>query len=427
MNRPAHFGATLDAARYVDVRASTAALARGLSPEDCALQSMPEASPVKWHLGHTTWFWETFVLEPHLPGYRLLDEVYRYLFNSYYNAVGPQFPRPNRGLLSRPSLEAVFAYRRHVDDAMCALLEHAARSPSLQASLEPLVSLGFAHEQQHQELVLTDLKHLFDANPMRPVYRPRPYPVDSPGRRDATVRSGWCDFDAGLVSIGYDGEGFHFDNETPRHREFTESYSIADRPVSNAEYREFIEADGYQRPEFWLSEGFALARAAGWQAPAYWRREGGRWLEFGLHGEGEPQWNAPVCHVSYYEADAYARFAGARLPTEAEWERAADGHEAAGQFADSGVLHPQAPPPGALAGLFGGVWEWTASSYAAYPGYRPPSGAVGEYNGKFMVNQYVLRGGSCATPAGHVRASYRNFFPASARWQFSGVRLARDR
>ncbi|MFA7505429.1 MAG: ergothioneine biosynthesis protein EgtB [Burkholderiaceae bacterium] len=405
--------------RFRSVRAASQGLVAGLSAEDCALQSMPDASPQKWHLAHTTWFWETFVLGVADPGYRPFDARYRYLFNSYYNAIGEQFPRPSRGLISRPSLETVLAYRRHVDEAMDRLAGGSVAWQGADAQRwAEVLALGLNHEEQHQELMLTDLKHLWSLNPLAPALEGSP-PPNPPTR---ALR--WLGFDGGPVDIGHDGRGFGFDNEFPRHRVWLAPFTIADRPVSNREYLAFIEAGGYEQPRWWLSEGHAHVLANGWRAPGCWRRVDGAWREYTLHGEVPLDPDAPVCHVSYYEADAYARFAGARLPTEFEWEHAAAGAVPAGQFAHADGRHPRMPL--ADEGLYGGVWNWTSSSYGAYPGFRASDDAIGEYNGKFMVNQYVLRGGSCATPPGHVRRSYRNFFPAWARWQFTGIRLAAD-
>lgn len=408
------------AVRYRRVRDASVRLAAPLSAEDCCVQSMPDASPTKWHLAHTTWFFETFVLERAAAGHRPFHAAYRVLFNSYYNAVGEQHPRPRRGLLTRPSLEEVLAYRAHVDAALLDLLASGAADAVLD-----LVELGVQHEQQHQELILTDAKHLLAANPLRPAYRSDLAP---PPRAPAPPLR-WIRHDTGLREVGSDGTGFHFDNETPRHAQLVHGFELASRPVTNEEFLAFVEADGYAQPAWWLSDGFATVRAEGWGAPAYWERIDGAWHEFTLGGLRPLDPNAPVSHVSGYEADAYARFAGARLPTEAEWEVAAAAAPVRGNFADRDLLHPAAPPrtvDDGPAQLFGDVWEWTQSPYVAYPGFRPAAGAVGEYNGKFMCNQLVLRGGSCATPEGHVRASYRNFFPPAARWQFSGLRLARD-
>jgi ergothioneine biosynthesis protein EgtB len=404
---------------YRDVRAASEALCAGLSPEDCNLQSMPDASPAKWHLAHTSWFFETLVLEG-VPGYARFDPAFRVLFNSYYQSVGAQHPRPERGLLSRPGLDEVRAYRRHVDAWILRLLDGGAPAQALE-----VVELGVHHEQQHQELLLTDLKHAFWRNPLRPAYRER---APEPAGRAEELR--WLGFDAGLREIGHAGPGFAFDNERPRHRVFVEAFEIASRPVTNAEYRDFVRDGGYSRPELWLSDGFAALGARGWRAPLYWEEAGaGAPLAFTLSGVRELRPDEPVCHVSHYEADAYARWAGARLPTEAEWECAAEGAPIEGNFAEGARFHP-APPPASgkrPSALFGDVWEWTASAYAPYPGFRPLAGSLGEYNGKFMSGQLVLRGGSCATPRAHVRRSYRNFFPPDARWQFSGIRLARDR
>jgi ergothioneine biosynthesis protein EgtB len=394
--------------RYDAVRAQTEALAAPLGAEDCALQSMPEASPVKWHLAHTSWFFETFVL-----GGEPFRQEFRVLFNSYYVGIGERHPRPERGLLSRPSLDEVRAYRASVDERMRALFRTEAWRERA-----GLIELGLHHEQQHQELVLTDVKHLLSRNPLAPAYA-------TGGFSSANSKPiEWRRFPAGVREIGHAGAGFAFDNEQPRHRVFVAAFEIADRLVTNGEFLRFIEEDGYRRPELWLAEGWDLCRAQGWSAPLYW----GDGRLFTLRGMRAIDPAEAVVHVSYFEADAYARWAGARLPTEAEWEIAAQGGvpqgnlPPAGNFLESGRLHPG----GAAAGFFGDAWQWTSSSYAPYPGFRAASGAVGEYNGKFMVNQYVLRGGSCATPASHLRASYRNFFPAAARWQFSGVRLARN-
>ena len=407
--------------RYVAIRRASCELIAPLSAEDCALQSMPDASPAKWHLAHTTWFFETFVLAPQLPRYRLFAPEYRVLFNSYYHAVGERHPRPERGMLSRPTLDEVLAYRRHVDEALVSLLE--GRAVSAQAG--ELIELGLNHEQQHQELILTDLKHLFSRNPLRPAYQ-KPWPLTPVKARER----GWIDCAAGQHEVGHAGEGFSFDNEAPRHRVWLDAFRIATHPVTHGDFIDFIEDGGYRRPELWLSAGWDAVNARGWQAPQYWEQRDGAWHTFTLHGTAPVDPHTPVCHVSFYEAEAFARWANERLPTEFEWEVAAREAPRDGNFLESGALHPlplrKAPARGVPAQLFGDVWEWTRSDYGPYPGYRPAAGAVGEYNGKFMSGQYVLRGGSCATPESHIRATYRNFFPPEARWQFSGLRLARD-
>lgn len=408
------------AARFAAVRGLTERLARPLSPEDATAQSMPDASPAKWHLAHVSWFFETFLLEPRLAGYRPFDPAYRMLFNSYYNGVSTPFARPQRGLVTRPGLAEILAYRAHVDSGMAALLAR-----PLDEETAWLVNLGLAHEQQHQELLLTDIKHLFSINPLKPSYAGR-WPLTAV----APVPRGWLPHDGGVHAIGHEGSGFAFDNEGPRHRVFIEPFELATHPVTNGDWIAFIADGGYARPELWLADGWAMARAEGWAAPLYWQADGPDWRCFTLHGDAPVDPNAPVTHISFYEADAFARWAGARLPTEAEWEVAAACLRPEGNFADSGAFHPLAARtparPGEPAQMFGDVWEWTGSAYLPYPGYRPAAGAVGEYNGKFMSGQMVLRGGSCATPPGHVRATYRNFFPPAARWQFSGLRLARD-
>ena len=409
------------AARFMAVRGATRALAAPLSAEDCAIQSMPDASPAKWHLAHTTWFFETFILAARDPQRAPFHPAFRVLFNSYYNAVGEKHPRPQRGLLSRPSLDEVLGYRSAIEQEVVALLE----SDALDAQPRSLVELGIQHEQQHQELILTDLKHMLSCNPLRPAYQ-KTWPLTpiQPGE------SRWVRVRGGEERIGHEGATFAFDNETPRHTVWVHDFEIASHPVTHGNFVDFIEDGGYRRPELWLSAGWEAVATRGWEAPLYWERRGGRWHTFTLRGMAPVERNTPVCHVSFYEADAFARWAQARLPTEAEWEVAAANAPVEGNFLESGALHPlalrEAPPDGELAQVFGDVWEWTRSDYAPYPGFRPAKGAVGEYNGKFMCNQYVLRGGSCATPESHIRASYRNFFPADARWQFSGVRLARD-
>jgi ergothioneine biosynthesis protein EgtB len=409
------------AGRFTQVRDATTRLAAPLSAEDCALQSMPDASPVKWHLAHTTWFFETFVLERFEPRFAPFAPAFRMLFNSYYNAVGPKHPRPERGLLSRPSLDEVRAYRTNVDERVQQLLSRAPAATELVA----LVELGVQHEQQHQELILTDVKHLLGSQPLQPAYSPS-WPLANVAAR----ARGWVDFPEGLREIGHPGEGFHFDNEAPRHRVWLDAFSMATSLVTHGEVLAFVEDGGYRRPELWLAAGWDAVRSQGWEAPLYWRRHEGAWQTFTLHGPAPLDPHTPACHLSFYEAEAFARWAGARLPTEAEWEVASGRAAGKGNFVESGMLHPvassEALPAGSLAQMFGDAWEWTRSDYAPYPGFRPAAGAVGEYNGKFMCNQYVLRGGSCVTPRGHVRPTYRNFFPAHARWQFSGLRLARD-
>jgi ergothioneine biosynthesis protein EgtB len=388
-----------------------------LTAEDCVAQSMPDASPAKWHLAHTSWFFEQFVQRPHLPRYRVFDEQFEYLFNSYYDSVGPRHARPERGLLTRPALAEVLSYRHHVDEHMLQVFASASEPPAV-------VEVGLHHEQQHQELMLTDVKHLFSRNALEPAYR---RDLALPTADEKCARSPeWSRFGGGLREIGAGGNsGFSFDNETPRHRVWVDPYQLANRPVTNDEFRRFINDGGYDEPRLWLSDGWASAQREGWRRPLYWSE--GLDSEFTLGGRRELDPDSPVCHVSYYEADAFARWAGARLPTEAEWELAATGRPVAGNLLVADVLHPTPACNGERpAKLYGDVWEWTASPYTAYPGFRPADGALGEYNGKFMCNQLVLRGGSCVTPAGHVRASYRNFFYPSARWQFSGLRLARQ-
>ena len=406
------------AAGFARVRQRSVHLAEPLSPEDCCAQSMPDASPVKWHLAHTTWFFETFILERREAHFQPFHPAFRVLFNSYYNGVGDKHPRPRRGLLTRPALADVLAYRRDVDRRIATLI---AANPG-DAELATLVELGLQHEQQHQELLLTDVKHLLAQSPLYPAYRDAPLaPADAP------APLAWIEHAGGLAEIGHGGHGFGFDNEFPRHRVYLQPFALASRLVTNGEYLEFIEAGGYRDPSLWLAEGWDGVSRGELRHPLYWVEDGGRWQEFTLHGLQALDPARPVTHVSLYEADAYARWRGARLPLEAEWEIAARD-----LAIDGGELHPRGAgtqkgsgKDGALTQMFGACWQWTSSSYAPYPGFAPAAGALGEYNGKFMINQYVLRGSSCATPEGHVRASYRNFFPAGARWQFSGIRLAR--
>jgi ergothioneine biosynthesis protein EgtB len=442
--------------RYATVRSRSLELAAPLSAEDQQIQSMPDVSPTKWHLAHITWFFETFLLGPHLSGYQPFDPAFGYLFNSYYEQVGERHPRPRRGLLSRPPLAAVHAYRAHVDATMDRLI--AGADEAQWAAIAPLVELGLNHEQQHQELILMDIKHVLWCNPLAPAYAPGPAlsapstpssPGLSRGSNGAdggtawmagtgpamTVKSEaraakleWLDFDGGLVEIGHEGPGFAFDNEGPRHRLWLEPYRLASRLSTCGEYLAFIEDGGYRRPELWLSDGWASVQAEGWIAPLYWRQADAGWSIFTLAGPRPLDPDEPVSHLSYYEADAFARWCGARLPTEGEWETAAAAcaHPADKNLAGLGLFHPRPAHGGGLQQMIGDLWEWTMSPYVAYPRYRPPEGAVGEYNGKFMSGQMVLRGGAAVTPDDHIRISYRNFFPPAARWAFSGVRLAAD-
>jgi ergothioneine biosynthesis protein EgtB len=407
-------------AAYRAVRSASERLCDPLVTEDYVVQSMPDVSPTKWHLAHTTWFFETFVLTPHAPGYVPFDPAFKFLFNSYYVTVGDRHCRQNRGQLSRPTVSEVYAYRRHVDGAMARLLADA--SPAMAETLRPLMDIGLNHEQQHQELMLTDLKHVFWVNPLRPAYRPA---ATSPVVEMAPLR--WIKFGGGVRQIGWNGDdGFAFDNESPRHKVYLDPFELGSRLVTNGEYKQFMANGGYGRADCWLSTGLATAKAEDWRAPLYWIEQDGQWFNHTLSGLRPVVDAEPVCHLSYFEADAFARWAGARLPTEAEWEVASETVPMTGPFVEGGNGHP-APAGGGdgLQQMFGEVWQWTASAYLGYPGFRPPPGALGEYNGKFMCNQFVLRGGSVATPASHMRRTYRNFFPPDARWQFTGLRLAR--
>jgi ergothioneine biosynthesis protein EgtB len=387
----------MNGADYCTVRELSERLAQPLSPEDQTVQSMPDVSPTKWHRAHVTWFFEAFVLTPHDPLYRVFDDRYGFLFNSYYEAVGPRHPRPERGLLTRPSAAEVTAYRNHVDGAMRPLLDR-----ELPPEVLSLVQLGLHHEQQHQELLIMDAKHVLSRNPLRPAYGRLPWSATAAGV------PGWERHEEGLIEVGHDGGGFAFDNEGPRHAEVLRSFEISSTLVTCEDWLAFVADGGYERPELWMSDGWAAVRASGWNAPLYWESVGRRWDVFTAGGMVPVDPSSPVDHISWYEADAYARWAGARLPTEAEWETAA-------------------PEPGAEgSGWYGAVWQWTASAYSPYPGFRPVGGAVGEYNAKFMVNQQVLRGSSWATPPGHARRTYRNFFPPASRWCVAGMRLARD-
>ena len=412
---------------YEHVRRQTLDLAHPLEAEDQVVQSMPDASPTKWHLAHTTWFFETFVLKPLARDYTVLNAAYDHLFNSYYEQIGAQFPRPRRGMLSRPTVSEVLAYRAHVDDSMRRFID------ALDAESETVdtITLGLNHEQQHQELIVTDIKHMMAQNPLDLA----PYGVRSNLAGGGDVpRMAWVDFDGGIREIGHDFDtpvpGFAFDNEGPRHEVLLQPFSLASRPVTNGDYLAFVEDGGYEDPRYWLSAGWATVREQGWSAPCYWRNDH-MWMRYTLHGLEVVDPREPVTNLSYYEAAAFAEWAGCRLPTEAEWEIAADAVSMDGHFLDMTALEPHAAngvgEAGRLLQMFGDVWEWTLSSYSPYPRYHAPEGAIGEYNGKFMSGQMVLRGGSCATPKGHIRPTYRNFFPPDARWQFSGLRLAKDR
>ncbi|MCG8405030.1 MAG: ergothioneine biosynthesis protein EgtB [Phycisphaerales bacterium] len=412
-------------AHYREVRQTTEKLCVPLTPEDCIIQSMPDVSPTKWHLAHTSWFFETFLLTDGLPTYRPFHPEYKYLYNSYYNAVGDQFYRPNRGLLSRPSLEHTYRFRNYVDRHVLEFLE--SRDEDSVRKVAPVITLGLYHEQQHQELILTDIKHVFWCNPLRPVYRNLGTPLDG-----APLPQTWARFAENLYWIGHrsDDDCFGYDNEYPRHKAHVRAFEIASRLVTNGEYLEFLSDGGYERPEFWLSDGWNIVNAEGWKAPLYWEQRDNAWWIMTLGGMRKLNPAEPVCHVSFFEADAFARWTGARLPTEVEWEIAAQNVPVQGNLLDDDRLHPVSTqtikPEGPLSQMFGDVWEWTASPYAPYPGFKQVEGALGEYNAKFMCNQMVLRGGSCATPRSHIRSTYRNFFPPDARWQFMGFRLARD-
>ncbi len=404
--------------RFFTTRKLTADLAAPLSDADATVQSMPDASPTKWHLAHVTWFLESFILRDHVSGYRAFDDSFAYLFNSYYEAEGARHSRTARGLISRPSLTKILEYRAHVEASIDA---HWNNLPD--AALQ-LVELGIHHEQQHQELLLTDILHLFSCNPMLPAYWPEPILRDIPSSGVAPL--GWIEGPSGIQSIGHKGDSFAFDCEGPRHQMILQPFALADRTVTNGEWMQFMNDGGYSEPRHWLSDGWAWVQREGIAAPLYWQQDNdGRWLAFGLDGLRLLDVAAPVTHISLFEADAYASWAGARLPTEAEWEVVATSHDANGgnQLDAPGAVRPSAS--GARA-LFGNVWQWTGSAYRPYPGFRAAEGAVGEYNGKFMSGQFVLRGGSCATPRGHLRASYRNFFYPHQRWQFTGLRLAKD-
>jgi ergothioneine biosynthesis protein EgtB len=421
--------------RYGEVRAHTETLAAPLSPEDQTVQSMPDVSPTKWHRAHVTWFFETFVLADHEPGFTPFQDKYWFLFNSYYEAVGPRFSRPDRGVISRPGARDVGVYRTNVDDRMRELVT--TLDGGTLEKLGPTIELGFHHEQQHQELLLMDIKHVLSLNPLQPVY------AGAPSEHCEPDPLGWVDVEGGLVEIGHEGSGFSFDNELPRHQQWLEPYRLADRLVTNGEWQQFMEDGGYARYEFWLSDGWAKVNSEGWRAPFYWEEHDGVWFEHTLNGTWPVNPGLPVSHVSFYEAEAFATWAGKRLPSEAEWEHAvgadrgadsrsdreADGQSGdrvEGNLADTSTYHPRpaGPATGRLRQVYGDCWEWTSSAYHPYPGFHPTEGALGEYNGKFMSNQMVLRGGCALTPPGHARATYRNFFPHGSRWALSGVRLA---
>jgi len=410
--------------RYAACRQQTEALAASLSAEDQMVQSCADASPAKWHQAHTSWFFETFILSPHLPGYRPLDSAFRDLFNSYYNAIGGQPDKALRSTFSRPNLDEVRKYRRHVDEHMRQVLQYGATSDAV---LE-LAELGINHEQQHQELLVTDIKHAFWSNPLRPVYRAEAAATASPSPLPQQRAQSYSE---GMREIGADVGSFHFDNESPRHKVFVQGFRFGWRPATCGEYLAFIEDRGYQRPDLWLSDGWKAVQTHRWTAPLYWEKTGNEWFLFTCSGMRKVEESEPVCHVSYFEGDAFARWAGARLPTEFEWEVAAAQLPVEGNLLETGKFHPEAAPAPkadsvAPLQIFGDVWEWTASAYLPYPGFKPASGALGEYNGKFMSGQMVLRGGSCVTPGSHIRATYRNFFPPETRWQFSGIRDADD-
>jgi ergothioneine biosynthesis protein EgtB len=399
--------------RFRDVRATTEALAAPLSAEDQTVQSMPDVSPTKWHRAHTTWFFETFVLTAGQPGFDVFHSDFGFLFNSYYEAVGPRYQRAARGCVSRPGCAEIARYREYVDAGMEAYLE---AGPDERVA--SLIELGLHHEQQHQELLLMDIKHVLSMSPLDPGYQPAAAEADR-----AAGRADWIKHDGGPVEVGHDGTGFAFDNEGPAHLVQLRPFAMADRLVTCGDWIRFIEDGGYMTAGLWLSDGWAAVQSGGWTAPLYWRKEDGAWSVYTLQGRRLVDPAEPVCHVSYYEADAFASWSGARLPTEFEWEAVAGGWPVTDQLILGGNVHPEVQSDPAL---FGGAWAWTSSAYSPYPGFRPAAGAVGEYNGKFMVSQQVLRGGSCATPPGHVRATYRNFFPPSARWPFTGLRLAKD-
>jgi ergothioneine biosynthesis protein EgtB len=407
--------------KYQKVRNFSFELCKSLVTEDYVVQSMPDVSPTKWHLAHTSWFFEAFILSKADPDYVSLHPQYNFLFNSYYVLVGERWTRAMRGLLSRPTVNEVYKYRDYVDKKMVEFLEHS--TEEIYGNFASVAEIGIHHEQQHQELILTDIKHVFSINPLTPVYFDREVKIDL-----NTPKQNWLPFNGGVYEIGFDGKDFSYDNEGPKHKEYVESFLLSTRLITNGEYLNFMEDNGYRRPELWLSDGYAAAENEKWNAPLYWKKENSKWYNFTLNGKQIVNPVEPVCHVSYYEADAYARWTGSRLPTEAEWEIAAQDISIEGNFADNKNFHPVLleKSNGKLQQMFGDVWEWTRSSYSPYPGYKTLPGALGEYNGKFMSNQMILRGGSCATSLSHIRKTYRNFFPPNARWQFMGIRLAKD-
>jgi ergothioneine biosynthesis protein EgtB len=415
-------------ARFHELRNFSDRLSENLAPEDCVVQSMPEVSPTKWHLAHTTWFFETFILKKYVSGYQPEIPEYAYLFNSYYNAAGDMHRRDLRGLISRPTVDETKRYRASIDSHIDQLLTDA--DEKLFAELEVLITLGIHHEQQHQELLVTDIKHVFAQNPLHPVFRESKPNDGRDGSPNRPSKIEFVEFDEAIVEIGHEGSGFSYDNEGPRHRALVLPFSLADRLVTNGEYLEFVADNGYSRPEFWLSLGWQTVNEQRWQAPLYWEKREDAWWNFTLSGFRPVDESEPVTHISYFEADAFANWSGARLPTEFEWERAAEKIEIEGNFVEGESFHPKPlttkPKDRHFAQMFGDVWEWTRSSYSPYPGYHAEPGALGEYNGKFMCNQYVLRGGSCATSRTHIRKTYRNFFQPDKRWQFTGIRLARD-
>ncbi len=419
--KPIRFSRTHIYDQYKKIRTFTHHLVEPLETEDFVIQAMENTSPTKWHLAHTSWFFETFVLEKYQPGFESLHPQYAYFFNSYYLQTGVPFARTNRGLLSRPTVKEVFEYREYVNEQMEHFIQNCGEE--IWADASKVVEIGLNHEQQHQELILTDVKYLLAQNPLLPVYKEQ----EVRSKKKISEELNWISFEEGIVEVGNEGNEFTYDNEHPRHRTFVQNFKLADRLITNKEYLKFMNDDGYSRSELWLDEGWSMVKSEEWNAPLYWFKRKEMWFNFTLSGAREIDLNEPVTHISYYEADAFARWRDCRLPTEQEWEHACGEREIKGNFVDEDVFHPQTSKNNeeGLKQMYGDVWEWTQSSYAPYPGYKPLSGALGEYNGKFMANQYVLRGGSCATSKSHIRKTYRNFFHADARWQFTGIRLAK--